>query len=359
MGTKGNGDSVRKFLPESGYLEHHESSQTSDEEPRKKLNSFGEDELNRMVSRVRDYLQGASKAHSGQHESEQPRDAVYTVSDSDLKGLFYHILDTINQLDGNSARYSSPPVTSSRSPSIQSAQMLRPMRSAVSSPADPATTIGLWEASFTPASGLHDAELQERPPATFNTTKATIVSRNSVTEVTWPPGLDNKLRAAFETQLLPDENLGSKECPTSGPDEVEHGTKSQTKLLDASFGDNNSGQQAEQESGPPSRRPSVLGMLRNRSVAFSQVIGSFVNGSYRNADHRERRPSSVPRMRAILDRLEPSRPKQDPMVFEAFTGAQPILPTDKYAARRPSPHDTTCSEDGRQHTCVQHDTRPA
>lgn len=308
-----------------------------------------------MMSRIRDYLQEANTAHFGQHGSEHMGAAVYTVSDSDVEGLLYYILDAVNRLDRSSARDVSPPVTNSRPLSVQSSRMLRPMRSAVSLPADPATTLGISEGSFTPVSGFRDAELQERQ----STTKATIVSRNSVTEITWPPNLDHQLKAAFETQLLPTENIASGEAPDLGPDTVDHGPSGKGKLLNASFGGNNTGQEAEREPEALPRRLSVLGSLRKRSAVISKAIGSFVNGSYRNADYRERRPSSVPRMNAILDRLEPSRPKQDPVVFAAFTGAQPILPTDLYAARKPCLHDRACSEDGRQHTCVQHETPPA
>lgn len=36
----------------------------------------------------------------------------------------------------------------------------------------------------------------------------------------------------------------------------------------------------------------VFGMLRNKSVQFSQALGSFMNGAYQNADHKPRRDSS-------------------------------------------------------------------
>lgn len=110
---------------------------------------------------------------------------------------------------------------------------------------------------------------------------------------------------------------------------------------------NEPAQQAADEVEEAEENPSFLIALRKKSVRLGHAIGSFMNGDYRNADHKPRRESTVIRLRSALDHIEPSRPKQDAAIFSAFTGAQPIGVVDHYHARRPGPPSNTCSEDGR------------
>lgn len=110
---------------------------------------------------------------------------------------------------------------------------------------------------------------------------------------------------------------------------------------------NEPAQQAVDEVEEVEENPSYLIRLRKKSIRLGHAIGSFMNGDYRNADHKPRRESTVIRLRSALDRIEPSRPKQDAAIFVAFTGAQPIDVVDQYHARRPDPPSNTCSEDGR------------
>lgn len=114
-------------------------------------------------------------------------------------------------------------------------------------------------------------------------------------------------------------------------------------------------QQAAGEVDQAGKTASYLSRFRKKSTQLGNAIGSFMNGDFRNADYKPRRESTVVRLRTALDRIEPSRPKQDAAIFSAFTGAQPIDVVDQYHARRPGPPSNTCSEDGRLHRCVQHE----
>lgn len=108
----------------------------------------------------------------------------------------------------------------------------------------------------------------------------------------------------------------------------------------------------------PERRPPLLARTRKKSVRFAQNEGPPADGEYHNVDYEPRRESSIFRMRAILDRLEPSRPKQDAAIFAALTGAQSIKPTYDLDDHRPMSRDQSCSEDGRLHRCTQQDSVP-
>lgn len=101
----------------------------------------------------------------------------------------------------------------------------------------------------------------------------------------------------------------------------------------------------------PSSSSGMLSSIRKKSFQFGQAIGNVINGGYRNTDHIPRRESSAIRMRAILDRVSPARPNpnQDTPFYVAMTGAQPIRPIPI----RPKPPKQACSEDGRDHKCVQ------
>lgn len=316
-----------------------------------------------MLCGIRDYLRKLTKTHTDQGELAHPSDGIYRVSDSDLEGLLYYILHAIDRPEQTNSGSSSP-LTSNLGPRVvRPIHPIRPMAS------DHATTISESKASFTTDMDSPEGGLQEKQ----STTKASMVSQSGITEVIWPSIRGRRMGGAAHVQppTLPDNNDKANSIESTGlePDWACAGTQSKSESCESCSGGQGRGsiaaatggdeqhQQAERIPGGVQRRSSVLATLRKKSVALGQAMGSFVNGGYRNVNYRERRPSSIFRIRAILDRLEPSRPKQDVAVFSAFTGAQPIQPMDVYTARRSGPPcHTACSEDGRQHQCVQHES---
>ncbi|ROV91549.1 hypothetical protein VPNG_09724 [Cytospora leucostoma] len=230
-------------------------------------------------------------------------------------------------------------------------------------------------------------------------TTTTMVSRDSVTATTWLQSEDAApaIGADSEVASLPPTSSGTPDSAeqTSGAERtameayqappcsdtrasvdsrysvrVDYSTgcsigndtrkrRQSSTMASASEGEPNL--QQESREGEDSDLPTTaLAKMRKGSFQFGEAMGSFINGAYWNADHKPRRDPSVVRMRGILDRLQPPRaePGEGQDIHTAFTGARPITPIDQYNARtkRPGPPSDTCSEDGRRHKCVQHET---
>lgn len=360
---KDNEESAKQDRPAKVETEDHDgherpSAQTTEGA----LTILREEDLDTVISKVRSYLREAIRAQASQAESAHQEDGHYRVSRSDLHGLLCHVLDDVNHLTQDSFQDPklSPPLGNSTSPSgFQSPRILRPNRSNASLPVHPAVTLSVPEASFTLALDLRSGGPQKRHSATT----ATIVSPSNVTEVTCPSSPDQQAESVLWANCSPTWDTAATGSSDVGPDEADPKTaRRDERGATSAKGYETIELERQDREEHPARRSSILATLRRRSQAFGQAVGSFVNGAYRNVDYRERRPSSVFRMRAILDRVEPSRPKQDMAVFAALTGAQParlmhpMISVDADTARRPGqPSHTTCSEDGREHECVQHE----
>lgn len=333
----GNSRCLRPPLPQTNHIEGFVCSQPLREGSQEHFGAFGDHHLDQMLCGIRNYLREASQTHTDQGRLAHPSDEVYMVSDSDLDGLLCYILQALDRPEETRPVNPSLPTSNLKLPPGQSFDM-----------------------------DSSENELQKRQ----STPKTTIVSQSGITEVIWPPIPDRRMGKTASRRASTDDKDNDSFIESTGlePDWACTRARSKGDLCDSCSGAQGRGsiavltgadeqdQSAERVPGGEQQRSSVLDTLRKKSVALSQAMGSLVNGRYRNADYRERRTSSIFRMRAILDRLEPSRPKQNAAVFSAFTGAQPIQPLDVYAARRSGPGHTTCSEDGRQHQCVQHES---
>lgn len=350
---------------------------------------FSEDEVGNLLDGVKDYLREAARAKTVlQNQDHSLTDGVYTISESDVKGLLYYILEMAGQL-----RKKGMPqgvITTATEAESSYPQVPRSMHPVASTTVGPATTITISEASFTPALDTDDRG-RERPQTA---TTSTVISQDNVTEITWLHPRDSSPVVVPEVETTP--GPPSPGSPPSSTDQPNHAETARTlehlglpySARRASAGNRydatvsyrpgssignktrkrrqssmmvfTEGDELDPEGGPPT---TLLSMVRKKSVQFGQAVGSLMNGAYRNADHKPRRDSSVVRMRGILDRIQPSmpRPEDDLDIYTAFTGAQPITPIDQYNShtRRPErPSDGTCSEDGRLHKCVHHETDP-
>lgn len=356
-------ESAKQDRPSKVETEDHDGHERhSDQTTDGALTVLREEDVDIVVSKVRTYLREATRAHASQPESAHQEDGHYRVSRSDLHGLLCYVVDDVNHLtrDNFQGPKLSPPLGNSTSPSgFQSPRILRPNRSIASLPARHAITLSVPEAYFTLALGLPSGGPQKRHSATT----AIIVSPSSVTKMTCPSSPHQQAESALWANCSPTWDTAAAGSSDVGPDEADpKAARRDERGATSAKGYETIELERQDEEEHPARRSSILATLRRKSQAFGQAVGSFVNGAYRNVDYRERRPSSVFRMRAILDRIEPSRPKQDMAVFTAFTGAQPVRPihpmisADADTVRRPGqPSHTTCSEDGRQHQCVQHE----
>ncbi|KAJ4393249.1 hypothetical protein N0V93_002457 [Gnomoniopsis smithogilvyi] len=319
-------------------------------------------ELDKLFVAIKTYLEEATKAHS---VSKVPHpllnDGVYTwtVSDSDIRGLLQYILNATDrsrqQEREDVSNPSSDPSLSDECPRLSKA--IQPVI------VSPAMTISVPEASFT-----SDGRTQRRR----SSTTTTIFTQDNVTEITWQAKL-SRLEAAGDprnspvgsdvSRLSSSRDTSSNETKRGPPTPqsrsgAEHSSKAglltqnssrnqqQSPMVVTTSADDTT-QQAAQEVEETEGKMSYLRVFRKKSAQLGHAIGSFMNGDYRNADHKPRRESTVVRLRSALDRIEPSRVNQDPAIFGALTGAQPINVVDQYHARRPDPPSNTCSEDGR------------
>lgn len=321
-----------------------------------------EDEL---LDAIKTYLTQATIAHSlskksGALLSEQIY--TWTANDEDVRGLLHYILDATSyprQLQSQRPIESFPDSKSSD----ECPQISKKIPAVA---VDPATTISAPEASF-----IFEGRTQRRRPSS---TTATILSKNNITEITWQASL-GRLEAAGDPLHSPIRSDVARVSPDMSSDETRGGsrvtTDTRSSTVETSIPDR-FGQDHRRTQQPNSvvvatntseplqhdveeveeveeaeENPSYLMRLRKKSIRLGHAIGSFMNGDYRNADHRPRRESTVIRLRSALDRIEPSRPKQNAAIFVALTGAQPIDVVDQFHARRPDPPSNTCSEDGR------------
>lgn len=319
-------------------------------------------EIDDLVVAIKARLKQATINHSVTSKSDPLlSDQLYTwvVNDDDVRGLLHYILDVTShpsQTHGQRRLDSSPDFNSTDQCHRISGSM-PPVLSG------PATTISMPEPSF-----ILDGRVQRKRPSS---TTATRVSPNKVTETTWQANLSRRETADDLLHSPVDSNVG-RLSPDTSSDETMRGSQitpdrrpstessgisnglgqdkrntQQRNSMVVTTNTNEPAQQAADEVEEAEENPSFLKALRRKSVRLGHAIGSFMNGDYRNADHKPRRESTVIRLRSALDHIEPSRPKQDAAIFSAFTGAQPIGVVDQYHARRPGPPSNTCSEDGR------------
>lgn len=303
-----------------------------------RLVTFDTQAVDDIFAEVKERLRQATESHTNpgpQDVAPSNGRSCYVASDSDLRMLLDHLSHSIRRLQQMSPTTS---FASSATPFTISNPGHLTARTAI----DPATTISVSEASFPPVVGDkgHDA------PCKHDTT-ATIVSRDSITEITWLVNQESQANHSFES-------------PTARAVQNGHGrAQRQTSMVVLTNGDDNDEAASLHSSNQASERgPSLLTRLRRKTVRFVQPEAPPSYGGYLNEDYKPRRESSLFRMRAILDRLEPSRPKQDAAVFAALTGAQPIQPTHDLEQDRSMYLHQSCSEDGRQHRCTQHESAP-
>lgn len=286
---------------------------------------FRKDEVDSMLSGVKDYLQEATGATTKSRDDDHPlRDGVYTVNESDVQGLVYHILDLADQV----WKKRRPQDTTNTA--TETVQLFSPaprsMCPVASTTVDPVTTITTSEASFTPAVGTDDGGRQGAQAATTTT----VISRDNVTEITWLHPSGSAPAVDAEVESIPD-------CPSPGtPRSTDQSKKAKMICtLDypaqtypvrrssvdsrysitvnhgpgSSIGNNTrkrrqssmvvftGGDELDPEGGSQSAEVSdepttVFGKIRKKSVQFGQTMGSFMNGAYQNADHKPRRDSS-------------------------------------------------------------------
>lgn len=293
--------------------------------------------LDSIFAEVKERMREATESHSNQRAHDLSMgdgDSCYIASNSDFDALVEHFRDAIHRLQQTCSQDAVVFASASRTPSSTSSGMPstvpKPRQLMGPTAIDPATTISVSEAFFPPV--VSD---QVRAAPRKNSTTATIVSGDNITEITW---------------------LGNQSTQTEDPSDRSGSLVGATAVQDTSGsrvtnGPLDPGSRAEQS-------PSLLARLRKKSVRFGQLEGPPANGGYHNDNYKPRRESSLFRMRAILDRLEPSRPKQDAAIFTAMTGARPTQPTHDLYTERPEFSRLSCSEDGRQHRCTQHDSLP-
>lgn len=331
-----------------------------------------------MISNAKGHLREATKRNSARLGSLQEplSQGLYIVNDDDVETLLVSILDVVETLlhaevaaalgvcaptittgattsTAGSIPNSVPPPYAARIQSRKSMDLVPP------SALNPATTINIPEASFAdPAEGTA-IQVGKRQ----DSTTMAIVSDDNVTEITWLSGKGRPSQAAAQLQASrSDLGCANKdEISDVNYSDDNMSTPRRSLVIVAADEGPEADRQGDEASEEQLQRPSsFMGRLRQNSIQMGQkVVGAFVNGSYRNADYRERRESSIFRIRSILQGLEPQRPKENPAVFSAFTGAQPVQVADTdyvNSPRRPGPLREACSEDGRQHTCTQHET---
>jgi hypothetical protein len=279
---------------------------------------FSECEVGNLLDGVKDYLREAARAKIVLQNQDHPlTDGVYRVSESDVKGLLYYILEMAGQL-----RKKGMPqgvITTATETEYSSSQAPRSMRPVASTTVGPATTITISEASFTPAIDTDDG-VRERPQTA---TTSTVISQDNVTEITWlhPRHSSPAVGPEVETTYDP-PSPGSPPSSTDQPKHaetaraLEHlglpspgrrasvGSRHDATVsyrAGSSIGDNTrkrrqssmmvftEGDELDPEGGPPT---TLLSMVRKKSVQFGQAMGSLMNGAYRNADHKPRRDSS-------------------------------------------------------------------
>lgn len=312
-----------------------------------RLMTFGTEAVDDIFTEVKERLRQVTKSHanpSTQDMTPSDGESCYIASDSDFRVLVDHFSHSIRRLQETSHMTS---FTSSATPST----------------IDPATTISVSEASFPPVIGnqVHDAPSKQE-------TTATVVSGNSITETTWlvnqefqPNNFSDLLGSFSDREAV--QNASKSPVPNKlanqADDDGHEKALRQTSMVVLTNRDDKDEAASLHSSNQASEpRPSLLTRLRRKTVRFVQPEASPIYGGYLNDDYKPRRESSLFRMRTILDRLGPSRPKQNVAVFAALTGAQPVQPTHDLDQDRPMYLRQSCSEDGRQHRCTQHDSVP-
>lgn len=297
------------------------------------LISFSAEAVDNIFDDLKGRLREATKAHA----NNKGDGSLYTVSDSDLRLLVDHFSQSINRL----------PLTDGIVNSTSASPMPKPRHITAPTAVDPATTISVTEAFFPPIVGD-----QAQDPPKDNGTTATVVSGDNVTEITW-------IAKHGGTALRgPSGSPTNDESSARAAEDGHKRTQRQTSMVVFTDEDKDEAVDLFPVPQPSARRPSLFARLRNKSVRSSHLEGQPTNGAYHNSNYRPRNESSLFRMRAILDRLEPSRPKQDAAVFTALTGAQPIQPARDYDNIRSMYRDDSCSEDAHQHRCTQHESVP-
>lgn len=188
---------AKRFLPGIDCAEQHDPKRSSCQVPHEGQGIFQDEDSDDILSRMHSYLREATKAHSSQHGAEHMEDECYTIRDSDLRVLLSYVSDAMDHFTNDNMQALPPPVRGPRPLLDQSCRVLKPNHSAVSSPAAPATTISISEAPFTQAMGSPDGGPQRKQSATM----VALVSRDSVTEITWPVTPDRPPEVAIEARI--------------------------------------------------------------------------------------------------------------------------------------------------------------
>lgn len=308
-----------------------------------RLMTFGTEAVNDIFTEVKERLRQATKSHANPSSQDMtPSDAksCYIASDSDFRELVDHFSHSIRRLQETSH-------TTSFTPSAPPSTISKPGRLTATSVIEPAAVISVSEASFPSVDGkqVHDAPSKQE-------TTATVVSGHSTTDIAWLvdqesqrnkiadlPGFFSDREAVQNASKSPVPNKLAKQ----GDDDGHEKALRQTPIMILTNKDDKdeaaSLQSSNQVSDP---RPSLITRLRRKTVRFVQPEASTSYGGYLNDDYKPRRESSLFRMRTILDRLEPSRPKQDVAVFAALTGARPVQPTCDLDQDRPMYSHQSC-----------------
>lgn len=315
------------------------------------LITIREETIDAIFSELKDQLWKTTKSYSNETSNLK---GYYVTDDSDLRALIDHFLHAIHRLQET---------PTSRARYVKTSGLPKPRPFTPATSANPATTISVPEACFPPLVGNAAQSVQRK-----HSTTATIVSEDGTTDVTWlmsqnpQPKGDSNLLGSFmggiACQNTSESPVADRYANTANNNGHPSG-KQRTSMVVFTGEDNDYAVAAlDPVFQAPERKPSVLSRLRKKRVRFGQSDGPPVDGGYHNRDYKPRRESSLIRMRAILDRLEPARPKQDTVVFAAMTGAQPIRPAYDLVAHKPTYLNQPCSEDGRQHLCTQQGSIP-
>lgn len=296
------------------------------------------------------YLQRASRANASRQEKTHEDGQYYTIGTSDLQALTSFLAGETDQLAHANEPCSHPKVKApARTPTDETAGGLGSNHSGVPSSLEDAMTMCACQP--TSSQNMDTSECAEATRRSSETeTRATTCT---ATHTSRPSRLEYQPEVGTKGRNIASEDHGSRSSSRVGPeDKTSHNGAIRRESSDVIEDIANRKAEPEQEQ---ARRSSFFAVLRKRSTVLSHNLGSFVNGSYRNNDYRQQRPSSSFRMRAILERLAPSRPKQDPAVYSAFTGAQPVQALEtEYVVMEPN---LRSNKDGQENQ-TRHGGRP-
>lgn len=387
----GNGSCYKPVSPEINRIEAPGSSRSPCPVLRGHLSSFHKDDLDRIFTRAEDYLREVTSLHFSHREQKYLMDDdIYVVSDSDLHGVVHFLHDALHRLQEVDTNNNILSTTFSRPTLILPSRVPWSMHPTAPMTVEPATTFYDHEAYFLPAGG---EEGRYRPNQ--QNTITTIVSPNGVTEITWVDSKGSQPRAVVglrgSVSNDPNGGYGAEPHRTDREDDIIPNSYSNSSLDDTAepllyrkhgipVNDKTimrkqrrvsmlvvtNGNKMDVKSGPGSGLgpgpqdsdygPPIISKVRNGRVKLGQVLGSVADRGHGNVNCRSRSETSLFRMRAIFNGLEPPRLKQDAAAFMTMTDKQPILNFDYINPDTPGALVDTCSEDWRRHQCTQHES---